>query len=112
MNLANDNAHSIETLLQFVKNNIHEDAKIVTKQAKTIHINVPRDVTVHQIFTSLYSENAASEGEQPFTLTIMPGNLILYSNESLDCHIFLSAMINQFLVSQSSLEDVFLALGE
>jgi len=54
----------------------------VTKQAKTIHINLPRDVNIQKIFTSLYSDSATE------------------------------AMINQFLVSQSSLEDVFLALGE
>ena len=83
LNLANDNEHAIESLLKFVRNNIHEQAKIVTKQSKTIHINLPRDVKILKIFTSLYSESAASE-----------------------------AMINQFLVSQSSLEDVFVALGE
>jgi hypothetical protein len=55
----------------------------VTKQSKTVHISLPRDVKILKIFTSLYSESAASE-----------------------------AMINQFLVSQSSLEDVFVALGE
>lgn len=82
LNLTHDNEESINSLLQFVKANIHEDAKIATKQAKTIHINLPRDANIQKIFTTLYSDSAAE------------------------------AMINQFLVSQSSLEDVFLALGE
>lgn len=82
VNLTHDDEKSIDSLLQFVKENIHEDAKVVTKQAKTIHINLPRDVNIQNIFTTLYSDTAAE------------------------------AMINQFLVSQSSLEDVFLALGE
>ena len=67
----------------FVKdNNINKDAEIVTKQAKTIHINLPRDVSIEKIFTLLYSDSAVS------------------------------CRINQFLVSQSSLEFVFIALGE
>jgi len=82
LNLTHDNEQSVNSLLHFVKANIHEDAEIVTKQAKTIHINLPRDVNIQKIFTSLYSDSATE------------------------------AMINQFLVSQSSLEDVFLALGE
>jgi len=82
LNLTHDNEQSVNSLLHFVKANIHEDAEIVAKQAKTIHINLPRDVNIQKIFISLYSDSATE------------------------------AMINQFLVSQSSLEDVFLALGE
>lgn len=82
LNLAQDREETIDSLLRFVKSNIHPDAKITTKQAKTIHINLPRDVNIQKIFTALYSDEATE------------------------------AMINQFLVSQSSLEDVFLALGE
>jgi len=77
-----DNKQTVDILLQFIKETIHKDAKVVTKQAKTIHINLPREVNIQKIFTTLYSDNASK------------------------------AMINQFLVSQSSLEDVFLALGE
>ena len=53
-------------MLQFVQQNVHEDAKIVTKQAKTIHINLPRDVKVQDIFMALYSD-AAAEGEPNVT---------------------------------------------
>jgi len=82
LNLVQSTDESIEAALQFVRDNINKDAEIVTKQAKTIHINLPRDVSVEKIFTLLYSDEATSCG------------------------------INQFLVSQSSLEDVFIALGE
>ena len=82
LNLVQSTDDSMEAALQFVRNNISKDAEIVTKQAKTIHINLPRDVSVEKIFTLLYSDKATGCG------------------------------INQFLVSQSSLEDVFIALGE
>lgn len=82
LNLVQSTDESVEAALQFVKESINKDAEIVTKQAKTIHINLPRDVSVEKIFTVLYSDAANSCG------------------------------INQFLVSQSSLEDVFIALGE
>ena len=82
LNLVQSTDESVNSALQFVKDNINEDAKIVTMQAKTIHINLPRDVSVEKIFSILYSDDSASCG------------------------------INQFLLSQSSLEDVFIALGE
>ena len=82
LNLAQSTEESVNSTLQFVKDNINEDAKIVTKQAKTIHVNLPRDVSVEKIFSVLYSDDSTGCG------------------------------INQFLVSQSSLEDVFIALGE
>lgn len=69
VNLAQDNAQTIDSLLLFVKENIHEEAKIVTKQAKTIHINLPRDVSIQKIFSCLYSESATSEGKQNFVPT-------------------------------------------
>lgn len=83
LNLTQSNTTAIENALQYVKTNIHEEARLVTKQAKTIHINLPRDVNIQKIFTMLYSNESAANGG-----------------------------INQFLVSQSSLEDVFIALGE
>ncbi len=82
LNLVESTDESMEAALQFVRDNINEDAKIVTRQAQTIRINLPRDVSVEKIFTLLYSDKATGCG------------------------------INQFLVSQSSLEDVFVALGE
>ena len=69
VNLAQDNAQTIDSLLLFIKENIHEEAKIVTKQAKTIHINLPRDVSIQKIFSCLYSESATSEGKQNFVPT-------------------------------------------
>lgn len=63
VNLAQDNEQTIDSLLQFVKDNIHEDSKIVTKQAKTIHINLPREVSIQKIFSALFSEDATSKGK-------------------------------------------------
>ena len=59
LNLAHDNDETVDSLLQFVQTNIHKDARIVTKQAKTVHINLPRDVSIQDIFTTLYSDKAA-----------------------------------------------------
>ena len=42
-----------------MKENTHPDARIVTKQAKTVHINIPSDVKVQKIFNTLYSDNAS-----------------------------------------------------
>lgn len=81
MNLSDDKEEAIEELLRFVREKIHVDAKKITKQARTIHINLPRDVSVQTIFSTLYSDEANK------------------------------VAINQFLVAQSSLEDVFIAIG-
>lgn len=36
LNLVRNNEESVESALQFVKDHIHEDAKIVVRQAKTV----------------------------------------------------------------------------
>mmetsp|Transcript_24881 Transcript_24881/g.56295 ORF Transcript_24881/g.56295 Transcript_24881/m.56295 type:complete len:1783 (-) Transcript_24881:57-5405(-) len=81
VNLSDDKEEAIEALLQFVRENIHVEAKKITKQARTIHINLPRDVSIQTIFYTLYSDEANK------------------------------VAINQFLVAQSSLEDVFISVG-
>lgn len=63
MNLAHSNEESIASALQYVKSNIHEEAKLATKQAKTIHINLPRDVNIQKIFTTMYSSDSEANGE-------------------------------------------------
>jgi hypothetical protein len=68
VNLAQDTEQAIDSLLQFVKKNVHEDAKIATKQAKTIHLNLPREVSIQKLFSCLHSESAASEGEHIFSI--------------------------------------------
>ncbi len=69
--------------MRYVRQHIHEDAVLQTKQVKTLHIAIPRDMDLMVIYRVLYSPEAAKEGG-----------------------------INQFLLSQSSLEDVFIALGD
>jgi len=83
LNLAQSNEESITSALQYVRTNIHQNAKIATKHAKTLHFHLPRDVSVRDMFTCLYRSESAVIGG-----------------------------INQFFVSQSSLDDVFTALGD
>ncbi len=87
LNLAQDNEETINSLLEFVQKNIHEEAKIVTKQAKTIHINLPRDVNIQKIFTTLYSDSAA-EGKNSCLYILTCNTSISYSNTTLICFIF------------------------
>ncbi|KAL7532375.1 hypothetical protein ACHAXR_004592 [Thalassiosira sp. AJA248-18] len=88
LNLAHDNEKTIDSLLQFVQANIHHEAKIVTKQAKTIHVNLPRDVDIQTIFTTLYSDSAAEgEGRQSF---------LFYPQYVLNMHILTSHIVVHF----------------
>lgn len=83
LNLVNSTEQGTADALAFVRENVHPGATLQTKQAKTLHIALPRDLDLRQVFTALYSKKSAAAGG-----------------------------INQFLLSQSSLEDVFLALGD
>jgi ABC-type multidrug transport system ATPase subunit len=82
LNLVKSTDENQAIAMDFVRKELHNGAKLQTKQAKTLHINLPRDLNLKRAFSALY------------TPTIRP-----------EC-------INQFLLSQSSLEDVFIALGE
>jgi ABC-type multidrug transport system ATPase subunit len=83
LNLIKSSSDSLERAMSFVREQLHPDAVLQTKQAKTLHIALPRDANLTQVFQVLYSRESSSQGG-----------------------------INQFLLSQSSLEDVFLALGD
>jgi ABC-type multidrug transport system ATPase subunit len=83
LNLLKSTPECQETAMDFVCTRLHKDAILQTKQAKTLHVALPRDLNLTQVFRVLYSGESASIGG-----------------------------INQFLLSQSSLEDVFLALGD
>jgi ABC-type multidrug transport system ATPase subunit len=83
LNLVKRSPEDEDKAMRFVREHLHEDAVLQTRQAKTLHIALPRDMDLTSIFRVLYSPEAAKEGG-----------------------------INQFLLSQSSLEDVFIALGE
>jgi ABC-type multidrug transport system ATPase subunit len=82
LNLAKSTPEHQEIVTQFVRNHLHPDATLQTKQAKTLHFNLPRDIQLERVFEALYSHDT-----RPDT-------------------------VNQFLLSQSSLEEVFLALGD
>mmetsp|Transcript_57713 Transcript_57713/g.172210 ORF Transcript_57713/g.172210 Transcript_57713/m.172210 type:complete len:1811 (-) Transcript_57713:232-5664(-) len=83
LNLVRSSAAAQESAMSFVKRRLHKDAVLGIKQAKTLHIQLPRDLDLQRVFSVLYSPEATTEG-----------------------------CINQFLLSQSSLEDVFIALGD
>jgi hypothetical protein len=61
-------------------------------------------MSIQKIFAKMYSEGA-SEGK------CTEIELIICVRSWFDFHFFFIVGINQFLVSQSSLEDVFVSLG-
>jgi ABC-type multidrug transport system ATPase subunit len=83
LNLVHSTTEHQERAMNFVRKRLHKDAVLRTKQAKTLHINLPRDLKLDDVFRALYSKERVEEG-----------------------------CINQFLLSQSSLEDVFISLGD
>lgn len=83
LNLINSSQEHQNKAMAFVKTNLHPEASLDHKQAKTLHVHLPKDINLTKVFKNLYSTERISEG-----------------------------CINQFLLSQSSLEDVFLALGD
>ena len=83
LNLVHSSTEHQERAMNFVQKYLHADATLGIRQAKTLHVNLPRNIKLEQVFRALYSEKRTSEGG-----------------------------INQFLLSQSSLEDVFVSLGE
>ena len=83
LNLVQSTPENQERAMNYVKRRLHQNAVLRIKQAKTLHINLPRDLKLDDVFRALYSEDRVKEG-----------------------------CINQFLLSQSSLEDVFISLGD
>ena len=83
LNLVQSSKKGVDGAMGFVKERLHPDAVLQVRQAKTLQIALPRELDLTKVFTILYSPEAATEGG-----------------------------INQFLLSQSSLEDVFVALGD
>ena len=82
LNLIKSTLANQENAMAFVRDRLHPGAVLGTKQAKTLHLHLPRDLDLQNAFQVLYSPEVSSEGG-----------------------------INQFLLSQSSLEDVFVSLG-
>jgi ABC-type multidrug transport system ATPase subunit len=82
LNLLKSSPENQASAMGFVQKYLHPEAVLGTKQAKTLHIILPRDLNLQKVFSALYSPECETEGR-----------------------------INQFLLSQSSLEDVFVSLG-
>jgi ABC-type multidrug transport system ATPase subunit len=83
LNLIKSSASEEECAMRFVRTHLHPEAQKQNKQAKTLRVSLPRDLNLQRVFEALYSDARVTDGR-----------------------------INQFLLSQSSLEDVFLTLGE
>jgi len=82
LNLVQSTLMNQDRAMNFVRKRLHEEAVIDNKQAKTLRIHLPKDINLEKVFLALYSQERITEG-----------------------------CINQFLLSQSSLEDVFISLG-
>lgn len=83
LNLVKSTPMYQEKAMAFVRENLHEGAELAIRQAKTLHVALPRDINLERVFRALYGKEREIEGG-----------------------------INQFLLSQSSLEDVFLRMSE
>jgi ABC-type multidrug transport system ATPase subunit len=77
------NRSSEDRAMAFVRKYLHAKATIGGRQGKTLRVNLPQDLKLERVFSALYSEERATVG-----------------------------FINQFLLYQSSLDDVFIALGD
>ena len=83
LNLVHNSPEHLERAMTFVRRRLHPEARLTGRQVKTLHFNLPRTVNLESLFKGLYSEERITEG-----------------------------CINQFLLSQASLEDVFITLGD
>ena len=84
LNLLQSTPENVENAMEFILDRVHSGAILAAKQAKTLRINLPRDdLDLKVVFRELYSDEAGTVGG-----------------------------INQFLLSQASLEDVFVSLGD
>ena len=83
VNLIHNSPEHQQRAVDFVRTRLHPDARLDSRQVKTLNFNLPRTINREQVFKALYSEERITDG-----------------------------CINQFLLSQSSLEDVFISLGD
>ena len=82
LNLVSSTAACHNKAMKFVRDHLHHDATLDHVQARMLHIHLPKEIKLSQVFLTMYSEDCMALG-----------------------------CINQFSLSQSSLEDVFLAFG-
>eukprot|EP00538_Stauroneis_constricta_P011927 CAMPEP_0119549994 /NCGR_PEP_ID=MMETSP1352-20130426/3616_1 /TAXON_ID=265584 /ORGANISM="Stauroneis constricta, Strain CCMP1120" /LENGTH=169 /DNA_ID=CAMNT_0007595733 /DNA_START=8 /DNA_END=517 /DNA_ORIENTATION=+ len=83
LNLIRSNDEARDNAMRFVRKRVNKEAVLATRQVKTLHIHLPRTLDLGRVFRALYSKESKTKGG-----------------------------INQFLLSQSSLEDVFISLGD
>jgi len=84
LSLVDSSLDSQERAMRFVRKYLHANASFGIRQTTTMHVHLPRrDTNLETVFRALYSEERTTEGG-----------------------------IHQFLLSQSSLEDVFVSLAD
>jgi len=85
LSLVDSSTESQERAMDFVHTYLHKHARLGICQTKTMTVHLPRDdhTNLERMFQALYSEERTIEGG-----------------------------IHQFLLSQSSLEDVFVSLAD
>jgi ABC-type multidrug transport system ATPase subunit len=81
--LVGSNQADEDRAIQFAKDRLHPDATLRAKQAKTLFINVPRDLKLDEVFRALYSKERVEIGG-----------------------------INHFIWSECPLEAIFLLFGQ
>lgn len=83
LNLMHDNDADRDQALAFVKQQVHPDAYIIGKQGKTFKLKLPKEgLELTRVFSAMYSPASKEQGR-----------------------------INQFLLSQATLEDIFIAVA-
>ena len=107
LNLTHSDAQTQDRALEFVRTKLHPGAVIQTRQAKTLHIALPRRHMTEN--DTHHPPQQQGEENRPHHANVSLADIfrVLYSAER-----FEYGNINQFLFSQSSLEDVFVAMGE
>ena len=78
VNLMNDSKLCKVACMEYLVKNVHSGARLANAQAKTLRVSLPSDLSLKVTFMAMFSKSAASEG-----------------------------CINQWLLNQASLEDVF-----
>lgn len=83
LNLVHNSPDQMEQALTFVQTRLHPDARLTSRQVKTLHFHLPQSINLKAVFKALHRERSSTEG-----------------------------CINQFILIQASLEEVFIAFGD
>ena len=83
LNLVHNSPDQTEQALTFVQTRLHPDARLSSRQVKTLHFHLPQSINLKAVFKALQCERSSTQG-----------------------------CINQFGLMQATLEEVFIAFGD